>query len=301
MKVLIAYDDSECAKAALADLKNAGLPPGTEARVLMVTENWSLIMEEQEKELGVDLEAENPYADAVKQIRERARAAFGEVEKIVATVVENLKGEFPSWRVSGEAMPGFVHSGILEKARQWQPDLVVVGSHGRNLIGRIVMGSSSLKILTEAPCSVRVARCSPARAADDDSPQRIIVGFDGSPDSVRAVEAVAKRAWRQDSAARLTIAIEPMLVATPGFELDFEEVEKACLAAARRLEAAGLHVSTVRHLGSAKKVLVEEAEKWGADAVFVGARGRRLLERILLGSVSYSVAARAGCSVEVVR
>ena len=52
--------------------------------------------------------------------------------------------------------------------------------------------------------------------------------------------------------------------------------------------------------GDPKRVLIEEAEQWGADCIFVGARGLRRLERFLLGSVSTAVAARAHCSVEVV-
>ena len=44
-----------------------------------------------------------------------------------------------------------------------------------------------------------------------------------------------------------------------------------------------------------------EAEKWGADCIFVGARGLNGLERLLLGSVSTAVASYAHCSVEVVR
>ena len=43
------------------------------------------------------------------------------------------------------------------------------------------------------------------------------------------------------------------------------------------------------------------AERWGADCVFAGAKGLSRLERFLVGSVSTAVAARAPCSVEVVR
>ncbi|MCY7377020.1 MAG: universal stress protein, partial [Pyrinomonadaceae bacterium] len=71
--------------------------------------------------------------------------------------------------------------------------------------------------------------------------------------------------------------------------------------AATLLKEKGLHVSTVVEFGRAKSVIVEEAEKWGADAIFIGAKGHSLVERVLLGSVSYAVAARAHCSVEVVR
>jgi nucleotide-binding universal stress UspA family protein len=47
-------------------------------------------------------------------------------------------------------------------------------------------------------------------------------------------------------------------------------------------------------------LLIAEAESWGADCIFVGARGMGRIGRFLLGSVSSAVAARAHCSVEVV-
>src|SRR5205085_4508103 len=54
--------------------------------------------------------------------------------------------------------------------------------------------------------------------------------------------------------------------------------------------------------GSPKLVLVEEAERWSADCIFVGASsGGREVQRMLLGSTSSAIAARAFCSVEVVR
>ena len=68
-----------------------------------------------------------------------------------------------------------------------------------------------------------------------------------------------------------------------------------------RLEKAGLRTSVSVNSGDPKAALVEEAASWGADAIFVGARGHRMLDRFLLGSVSSAIAARASCSVEVVR
>jgi nucleotide-binding universal stress UspA family protein len=232
-------------------------------------------------------------------MHENAQAAFAEAQKLVKHAAEHLQTAFPSWRVQSEALPGFAHWGILEKSRDWKPDLIVVGSHGRNLIGRFMLGSSSLKILSEAECSVRIARNSTARTSDDDSPQRIVVGIDGSQDSVLAVEMISRRQWRQDSAVRLVTAIEPVM--TPYLEDDLHQAEDLRAFAADKLEAAGLHVSTVVRTGDAKRILVEEAEKWGADAIFLGAKGHNFVERVLLGSVSYAVSARAHCSVEVVR
>jgi nucleotide-binding universal stress UspA family protein len=71
--------------------------------------------------------------------------------------------------------------------------------------------------------------------------------------------------------------------------------------AAEELRRTGLAVTTLLKDGDPKHVLLEEAEQWHADCIFVGAKGLSRVQRFLLGSVSAGVAARAHCSVEVVR
>lgn len=302
MRVLFAYDDSECAKSALDDLKNAGLPAGTEVLVLMVTEDWSLIFEEAEASIRPEERSEFPTPLDIQRIREKAHARLLEMQELVGSVAQRLQTEFPLWRISSEVIPGFSHWSILDKAGEFNADLIVVGSHGRNLVGRVILGSSSLKILSEAKCSVRVARHSPARTDDDDeSPQRIVVGVDGSPDSFAAISAVAKRSWRTEGSVRLVAALEPNFETDADFDVDKKKIMDGLGLAKYELEAAGLNVSTVACFADPKKLLIEEAEKWGADAIFLGAKGHGFVDRLLLGSVSYSVAARAECSVEVVR
>ena len=64
----------------------------------------------------------------------------------------------------------------------------------------------------------------------------------------------------------------------------------------KTLKAAGEVV-----IGTAKGVILDEAEKWGADLIVLGSRGLGALDRFLLGSVSHAVTQHAKCSVEVVR
>jgi nucleotide-binding universal stress UspA family protein len=79
-------------------------------------------------------------------------------------------------------------------------------------------------------------------------------------------------------------------------------IEKLAGKALDTLNAKGLSATLHVHAGNPKDILVEEAERWNADCVFVGANalGSRM-ERFLLGSTSAAVAARSHCSVEVVR
>ncbi len=225
---------------------------------------------------------------------------------------ERLQKNFPGWRVSVEACADSPAWGVLQKADNWKPDLIVVGSQGRSALGRLVMGSVSQKILTEARCSVRIAR---GRVEVDESPVRIMLGVDGSPGAELALRVAATRAWPAGSEARVVVVDDPLLPTTLGNVIPplnewIEEsnegerawAQKMADAAANMLRGAGLTVSTVIKEGDPKRVLVAEAAEWGADCIFVGSTGfSNRFERFLLGSVSAAVAARAHCSVEVVR
>jgi nucleotide-binding universal stress UspA family protein len=146
---------------------------------------------------------------------------------------------------------------------------------------------------------------------------RILLAIDGSPCSERAVAEVARRPWPGDSQVRIVSVVEPPapLVAEPymGVTSYFEEVERlkrsqaqetvaraaAALRAGEGTTLLGVSADVVT--GSAKRTIVEESESWGADLVVLGSHGYHTWERMLLGSVSQSVAAHAGCSVEIVR
>jgi nucleotide-binding universal stress UspA family protein len=214
--------------------------------------------------------------------------------------------------VSSSATYGSPAWEVLAAAERFHPELIVVGSHGHSALSRFFLGSISQRVLTEAHCSVRVSR---GRIEVDESPVRIIIGFDGSAGSRAAVSAVAGRHWQPGSEIRLVTATE---LITPSSITRFvppvvrmvEEVNVteehwiSDLAAASiaKLDLAGLAAKHHIHPGNPKDILVEEAQSWGADCIFVGANayGSRL-ERALIGSTSAAVAARAHCSVEVVR
>lgn len=55
---------------------------------------------------------------------------------------------------------GRLGSVVAEAARQWQADLVVVGTHGRRGLGRVLLGSGAEQIIREAEVPVLVIRAS---------------------------------------------------------------------------------------------------------------------------------------------
>jgi nucleotide-binding universal stress UspA family protein len=303
MKILVAYDGSDCANAALEDLQRAGLPRVAEALIMSVADVFL------PPASSPVLPAEVPVA--VQRAWAQASHAVDDARALAQHARTHLLLAFPAWEVQAEACADSPAWAVVKKADTWQPDLIVVGSHGRSAMARFLLGSVSQKILTEARCSVRVGRSHRQTHA---APVRLLIGVDGSPDAAAAVCAVAARAWPVGSAVRLVTALDARMCTALAFmrlpgqtgtEMrDADEhaaMARTIDAMAAPLHERGLAVSSVITAGDPKQVLLDEAEHWGADGLFVGARGLSRVERFLLGSVSAAVAARAHCSVEVVR
>jgi nucleotide-binding universal stress UspA family protein len=311
MKIFIAYDGSEPADIAIDGLRRAGLPnEDVEALVMSVGEVWL-----PPATSGADTfpahalpgltEARQHAELVVQQAREAAKRGSELVQEI-----------FPQWHVTDEAQNGSPAFELLNRAEEWQPDLIVVGSQGRTAFSRFVLGSVSQKVLTEASMSVHVGR--PGKGIGS-SGERIVVGVDGSPGSHAAVRAVAKRNWTAGSELRVVVADDamrssPILNLIPPVRDFVDEVateartqaELMAVEVAKELRAGlaseNVTISSVVETGEPKRVLVSHAVEFGADCIFTGATGfSNRLERLVLGSVSAAVAARAHCSVEVVR
>ncbi len=293
MKILIGYDGSQCAESALADLKCAGFPRKVEAKVISVAEEW--------------IPAPASIGGALTTFRIDELKEMKDAESLANSAKAVIKTIFPEWHVHAEAAIGSPANILIWKAKEWEPELIVVGSHGRTALGRFFFGSVSQKVLHAANCSVRIARGKENRP---DVPVRLIVGVDGSRYAESAVKAITTRHWPKGSEALVVgaigifppVATEYMaLEAGKWIAAENARVKEAVEAAVRRLEGIGLDVSSLVKEGDPKYLLCDEAEAIDADCIFVGARGMGRIERMLLGSVSSAVASRAHCSVEVTR
>ena len=311
MKILIGYDGSDCAEAALDDLQRAGLPSVAEALVLSVTEvslpgpppsSYEIL--EQARALDVPADIPRVYA--------KGSPAVQEAQSLSERATARLRANYPGWGITAEASVGSPAWELVQKADGWKPDLIVVGSHGHSAVVQFVLGSVSQRVLTEARCSVRVAR---GRLEEPDTPVRIVVGVDGSPGSEAAVREIASRSWPLKSEVRVIAVNEPLTPTLIGRlipplakmvaesnQADRQALDRVLVKSAELLRPSGLILSTEICEGNPKRALVEAAEAWGADCIFVGSLGfSNRFERFVLGSVSAAVAARAHCSVEVVR
>lgn len=145
---------------------------------------------------------------------------------------------------------------------------------------------------------------------------KVLLAVDGSACSKAAVKEVARRPWPVGTIINVLSAIEPYLVTgtetwvmpesyyEASEQAEREQAQTTVNEAAELLRgaqgSAGEVISTVQ-AGHAPAVILDEAEKWGADLIVVGSHGYRGFKRFLLGSVSHAVATHAKCSVEIVR
>jgi len=305
MKILVAYDGSEFADAALQDLKRAGLNDEVEALVLSVAD---VFVPNPINDNGFPTYVPTP----VKRAHERARHELEKAEILAGRASEQIQSLFPNWQVSHQAEADSPAWALILRADEWKPDLIVMGARGLSSFGgRLIFGSISQRVLYEARCSVRIAR-GPARATD--RPVRILIGVDNSPDSRAAVTAVCNRNWPTGTEVGLLAVVDTVMPITPNpaepavvkwievaDENKWDEVRALFEPSAEQLRKAGLHAEVLIRRGNPADQILEEAHTWGADCIFVGAKGTRGIDRLLLGSVSSAVSARAHCSVEVVR
>ena len=305
MKILVAYDGSEWADAALADLHSAGLGEQVEVLVMSLAD---VLMPPPDGDDTAPAYLPEPARLAL----ERAQEKVDEAKALAQRAADQLRSSFPSWTVNADAQADSPAWALLRMADEWKPDLLVMGARGHSVFGgRLILGSISQRVLYEARCSVRIAR-SPVRSTG--GPVRILIGVDHSKDSEAAIEAVCNRSWPAGSEVALLSVVDTVMAVQPdpgepsdvkwievADEKNWDEVRQLFAPQAQRLTDAALHVDVLVRRGTPADQILEEANTWGADCIFLGAKGTRGIERLLLGSVSSAVAARAHCSVEVVR
>ena len=311
MKLLIGYDGSKCAESALDDLVHAGLPAAGEALIVSVAEVWLPPPPPSSLEI-VEMAATTKGALGLERKYMAASQAVKDAHQLAAKAAARFQQKFPGWKVKHDAVWGSPNWELFTRSEEMKADLIIVGSHGRTALGRLFLGSISQWLLSEARCSVRVAR---GKLDEPDFPVRLLLALDGSRNAEKALEQIIARKWPEKSEVRVVTVDQPLELTYVGgmapplresigsFNMqEHRKSQRFVDAAAQKLNAAGLRVTGQVFEGDPKRVLVELAEVWRADCIFLGATGlTNRVERFLLGSTAAAVATRANCSVEVVR
>lgn len=294
MKVLVAIDSSGASQYVIAEAASRLWPSGTVLCVQSVVDFWNWAG-------PPDL-----IEDAKREARTLVMAATSELSRSGHQVVSEIEAGLPK-----KAIP--------EYARQWGADLIMVGSHRSNTLTRFLLGSVAHAVLRTAPCTVEIVRRGPRDVPASSRGMKILVGTDGSYCSEKAIYAVANRPWPTETLVKVISVREPVVLESgmtislgPAYPADLldellererRRAEDALTSARKILSSTGLKLcdSSETLLGDPRSILLDEAKSSEADLVVLGSHGLHGLDRVLLGSVSETVAMHAHCSVEVIR
>ncbi|MCC6223908.1 MAG: universal stress protein [Thermoleophilia bacterium] len=134
--------------------------------------------------------------------------------------------------------------------------------------------------------------------------QSIVVGYDGSAESRRALDRAAAIAGA-GGAVTVVGAVAAITSGPRGMgavdEGERDAVREALDAARAHLEGLGVGVKTIEGVGDPAEVIGEAAKEAGASLIVVGTRGFGAGKRMLLGSVSTKLVHDSPCDVLVVR
>ena len=143
MKILIGVDDSVHSRAAVEYVRKMAWPKGSEIKVLSVVQPVFALYSLADVPVPAQTAEQS---DAVVRFHQET-AARAERELQAAGLKTEAK------ILTGDPRTELVEAAIAEKA-----DLLIVGSHGRTGIARLLMGSVASYVVTHAPCSVLVVR-----------------------------------------------------------------------------------------------------------------------------------------------
>ena len=298
MKILLATDGSESARAAVDCLLRFPFPRNSEVTLLTVIDRNVFKNEE------------------VSSINEEQRDELEETEKIVQVAAQELLAEEATrltgagWSESRELRIGHPAEEIVRLAEQLGSDCIVVGSHGTSGIRRFLLGSVSDYVLQYAPCSVLIVKKDDIHCAETGKPLRLLLSYDDSPSARKAVEFCAS--LPMDEQAKVTALTVLPLVKM--YRQDIRqrlswlwlEKKKQALAALQRVkEEIGLttqHVETqLRESPDVSDEILQAATELDSDLIVLGHKGKGAIKKFLLGSVTTRIAHHAPCSVLAVR
>lgn len=272
MRILIGYDGSASADAALYDLQRAGLPTDAEALIVSVADVM-MAPAQSSYEIVEHALTSSRVSSGILLAQKQSARVLSEAKAFTTIASERLRSYFPDWQVSVQEPVGQPSHELIKTADEWRPDLVVVGSHGHSFAGRLLLGSVSRKIVTDSHHSVRVTRGE--RGTRDFNPIRVLIGVNGSSEAEHAVREVGRRIWPDGTEARIVTVDDgtsPVRIASflpTAAAMIRDENQVSAKAAHRMVEWAenelseiGLNVSVAIEKGDPEKVLIHQAQEW---------------------------------------
>ncbi len=196
---------------------------------------------------------------------------------------------------------------ILAVAREEQPDLILMSSHGYSGDRRFLLGSVAESVARHAPCPVWLVRCHELSEPKPIATQRALVALDTRPLAERGLDFAVD--WLRVKGAELVLYCATGLSEpeqggwSPGASIRREMVAEArdyLARVAQRLEERGWKTRQIVEDEPAAAGILDAANREGADLIVLSSHGRTGLDRWAMGSVAERVFRHAECPVLLV-
>lgn len=303
MRILIALDHSECSQRAFDAVIDRCWPENTEFKLVNVIEPFDPI----EPIGSISSELWSKMVEAERADR-RARA-----ETMLQEAASRLQANQDydvSTHISEEFMPDQC---IVNLANSWIADLIVLGSHSKRGLNRLLLGSVSHSVLLNAPCAVEIVKA--AKQKSTSAKFNVLICLDDSQFSDAAFQSIISRPWKENTEFKIITVRKPAVDACIGIENSMvalkalSEDQLATQKAKTELEAkstavrqtTGRTATSEVLTGDPRQSIIQAVEDWPAHLVVLGSHGRTGLNRLLLGSVSQAVSLHAPCSIQVIK
>jgi nucleotide-binding universal stress UspA family protein len=267
----------------------------------MAALEWAAV---QAQRTGVDLEVVAAFGPGYRFLS-RSEADKCMQEDVAEAMVRAEKLA-PGVDITSTTFEGPPETGLITEGSG--ADLLVVGSRGLGGFKCLLLGSVSRACVHRARCPVVVV-AQPGPASDalmterDERSHRIVVGIDGSPSSIAALEWAANQAELTGASLEVLMTWEWLTgYGWSPINPDFDQ-ERVCQTALSdhlkpvRDAHPGISIQAAAIEGHPAPLLVKASE--GADLLVVGSRGHGEFVGVLLGSVSEHCVTNAHCPVLV--
>ncbi|MCC6992329.1 MAG: universal stress protein [Acidobacteria bacterium] len=291
-RVLCPTDFSEFATAALSYAAALAASYGSEVRLLHVLTPFPIVA---------------PFGDVPGngQLYESQR-----VQGQQALDAEAARVRRPGLVVDVELREGNAVHETLEAARDWGADLIVIGTHGRGGMERVVLGSVAEKVLRKAPCAVlTVPHAALEHAHATERIRHVLCAHDGSAASSHGVAYAVSLAERTGAKLTLVSVVESLPYGGDFTGPDFAAFHTAREAHAREVldsavpadvrERCNVHDRLV--YGHPAQQILEVAAQDTPDLLVMGVQGRGAFDLMVFGSTANHVVRHAACPVLTVR
>lgn len=285
MKILLADDGSEHARAAVSLLIDLDLPRQSKISIIRVM---------------------TPLQAAEHVTFE---TALDETKRLL---------DVTGLEISSELILGYPAEKIIEYAEEYGPDLILLGAKGLRATLGILLGGVAQQVCEYAGCPVMVVR------APYEGLSRILITTDGSESSLTAMDFIGNYPFMKKASVEVIhvlqppplpmSVVEPMfmdLTATEPWQISEEEAKRRQVeeeqgqllldSCCKRLEAMGIKATGILKRGDAATEVIDHVKIQNTNLIITGSRGLSQFKSWLMGSVSRKLLHYSGRSVLVVR